>query len=264
MSLTVKTRLFLILFFLGIAGILSFLLVDLSAIIALIPVQVGTEIPTFTPALKLLSLIQPTLILAVAVLVGVTLAPKVGLRAPAAEALAAKREVGSALKSQLVPGIVGGVLGGVLIVLVSMLFKPVILPEILERIGRFGKFVPVPTRLLYGGLTEELLLRWGFMTLLVWLAWRFLQKGRTTPTKATFVGAILISSLVFGLGHLPIAFMLIPEAGLAVVLFVIIANSAFGLMAGYLYWKKGLESAMIAHMTAHLVMLAATYAGLYF
>lgn len=246
------------------AGILSFLLIDLSAIIALVPVPVGTEIPTFTPALKLLSLIQPTLILVVAVLVGLTLAPRVGLKAPAAESLAAKREVGSALRGQFVPGIVGGVLGGVCIVLVSVLFKPFLPPEILERIGKFGKSVPVPTRLLYGGITEELLLRWGFMTLLVWLAWRFLQKRRTTPTNAAFVGAILISSLVFGVAHLPIAFMVIPEAGLAVILFVIIANSAFGLMAGYLFWKMGLESAMIAHMTAHLVMLAGTYAGLYF
>ncbi|MGH9908665.1 MAG: CPBP family intramembrane glutamic endopeptidase, partial [Pyrinomonadaceae bacterium] len=251
-------------FLAGMAGILSFLLIDLSAMLALVPVPAGTKIPTFTPALKLLSLIQPSLILAVAVLVGVTLASRVGLRAPVAEALAARREVGSALRPQVVPGIVGGVLGGIVIVLVSVLFKALLPLEILERIGRFGRFVPVPTRLLYGGITEELLLRWGFMTLLVWLAWRFLQKGRTTPTNATFVGAILISSLVFGLGHLPIAFMLIPEAGVALTLFVIIANSAFGLMAGYLYWKKGLESAMIAHMTTHLVMFVATYAGFYF
>jgi hypothetical protein len=39
--------------------------------------------------------------------------------------------------------------------------------------------------------------------------------------------------------------MLVPEATHALVFFVIIANSAFGLVAGYLYWKKGLELAMV-------------------
>lgn len=43
--------------------------------------------------------------------------------------------------------------------------------------------------------------------------------------------------------------MLLPGFfGGALVLFVILANSAFGLVAGYLDWKRGLESAMIARL----------------
>ncbi|HEV8369213.1 MAG TPA: hypothetical protein VGQ39_14765 [Pyrinomonadaceae bacterium] len=76
-----KTRLFLILLA-GMAGVLSFLLVDLKALLALFPVPAGTEIPQVTPALKLLSLIQPTILLSVAVLIGVKLASKVGLSSP--------------------------------------------------------------------------------------------------------------------------------------------------------------------------------------
>jgi membrane protease YdiL (CAAX protease family) len=102
------------------------------------------------------------------------------------------------------------------------------------------------------------------MTLLVWAAWRLLQKGRSEPKPSYFVGAILVSSVVFGIGHLPIAFMLIPEATFALTIFVIVGNSIFGLVAGYLYWKRGLESAMIAHMLAHLVLLMASYFGAYF
>ncbi len=58
--------------------------------------------------------------------------------------------------------------------------------------------------------------------------------------------------------------MLFPEATHALTLFVIVGNSAFGLIAGYLYWKKGLESAMLAHMLAHVVMFTASYFGAYF
>jgi hypothetical protein len=60
----------------------------------------------------------------------------------------------------------------------------------------------------------------------------------------------------------PLAFMVIPEPTLVIVTFVIVANSAFGLICGYLYWKKGLESAIIGHMVGHIVMFTATYLGL--
>ena len=243
---------------------MSVVLVDWSKIIQLVPVEAGTEIPTITPAFRVLSLIQPSIILAVAVLLGIKLAPKAGLSAPLAEAVASQSDLAAAIKPQVIPGVVGGLLGTLCIVSVTAVFKPYMSSETIERIGQFTTLMPIPTRLLYGGITEELLLRWGFMTLLVWLMWRVLQRGRATPKKSYFVAAILLSSFVFGLGHLPVAFMLLPEATLAVVLFVITANSAFGLIAGYLYWKRGLESAMIAHMFGHLVMACASYARLYF
>jgi membrane protease YdiL (CAAX protease family) len=122
----------------------------------------------------------------------------------------------------------------------------------------------IPTRLLYGGITEELLLRWGFMTLVVWLVWRIFQKRRTTPTNGSFIAAILFSALIFALGHLPVALILFPDAIVPVALFVILANSAFGLVCGYLYWKRGLESAISAHMFGHIVLVSASYAGDYF
>lgn len=260
-----KTRLFVILWLAGLAGVLSFLLVDLSALVAILPVPAGKQIPKITLALKALSLIQPTAILSLAVLVGVALASKVGLSSPVAEAAAAGGvQLSSAFKRQVIPGVVGGLAGGIAIVLTTMLARRSLPSEVAVRIAELGKLIPLPTRLLYGGITEELLLRWGLMTLLVWAAWRLLQKGENKPKNVYFIVAILISSVVFGIGHLPIAFMLLPEATLALTLYVVVANSMFGLIAGYLYWKKGLESAMIAHMLAHVVLLTASYLGAYF
>jgi hypothetical protein len=259
-----KTRLFVILLSAGLAGVLSFLLVDLSALVASLPLPAGTEIPPITPAIKLLSLIQPAIILALAVLVGVALAPKVGLSSPAAEAASKGSLVWPALKPQIVPGIIGGLSGGGAIVAATLLAKPFLSAETVERIAAFGRLVPPPTRLLYGGITEELLVRWGLMTLLVWAAWRLLQRREGEPKPAYFVGAIVISSLVFGVGHLPVTYMILPEATAALTLYVIAANSVFGLIAGYLYWRRGLESAMLAHMLAHIVMLTASRFGAYY
>ena len=259
-----NTRLFVILLLAGLSGVLSILLVDLNGLIAILPVPAETEMPPITPALKLLSLVQPTILLAVAILVGVALAFKVGLSSPVAEAAAGGGNLASAFKPQIIPGFVGGLAGGVAIILIAMVSKPFLSPEVVQRIGEFGKFLPLPTRLLYGGITEELLLRWGFMTLLVWAAWRLFQKGQDRPKPAFFVGAILISSVVFAIAHLPVAFMLFPKMTLALTIFVIVGNSAFGLIAGYLYWKKGLESAMLAHALTHIVMFTASYFGAYF
>lgn len=259
-----RTRLFIILLTAGLAGVFSFLLIDLAALMALLPVPAGAEIPQITPAIKLLSLIQPAILLALAVLAGVALAHKVGLSSPAAEAAAGGGRVTASLKPQIVPGLVGGLAGGAAIVLTTLLAKPFLSPETAARVAAFGKLVPFPTRLLYGGITEELLLRWGLMTLLVWAAWRLLQRRAGEPRPAYVVGAILVSSFIFGVGHLPVAYLILPEATLALTVFVVAANSIFGLIAGYLYWKKGLEAAMLAHMLAHVVLYAASYFGAYF
>ena len=100
--------------------------------------------------------------------------------------------------------------------------------------------------MLYGGVTEELLLRWGIMTALVWLSWRVLQR-RQGAVHAGYVWlAILVSALLFAAGHLPAAAALIDVLDASVVAFVIGWNAAFGLLFGYLFWRYGLESAMLA------------------
>ena len=113
--------------------------------------------------------------------------------------------------------------------------------------------LPLVARVLYGGITEEVLLRWGFMSVLVWLAWRFLQHRQGT-VRGGFVGlAIVVSSVVFGVGHLPAAVVLLGGLDVSVAMYVVAANAVFGLLFGWLYWRFGLESAMVAHALTHVV-----------
>src|SRR5438876_1088175 len=213
--MTFKMKLFAILWLAGMVGVLSILLIDLSAVIASLPVRAGTKIPPITPALKLLTLVQPGILLILAVLLGVALAPKVRLSSPIAEAAASGRQLRRPLLPQIIPGLLGGMMGGVAIVLTAQLWKPLLAPEVIARIAGFGKLLPVPTRLLYGGITEELLMRWALMTVLVWAIWRLFQKGRERPNSSCYVSAILISSVVFGVGHLPVAFLVVPNVTLS-------------------------------------------------
>ena len=193
------------------------------------------------------SFLQSGLLLALAVWAGVALAPALGLRAPAFEAAATRRPITPALTPQLLPGFMAGMPGGFLLFAI-LRFSPIDLAELQARFNP-----PLLARMLYGGITEELLLRWGLMTALVWLAWRFLQGRRGTVRGGLVWLAIAVSALIFGLGHLPVAFVVIDTMTANIVLFVIGANAMFGVLFGWLFWRSGLESAMIAHAVAHAV-----------
>jgi hypothetical protein len=227
----------------------------------MVPAREGTSLPASLWLLKLLSLIQPTLLVAAAVFAGVSLAPKVNLSAPAFEASARGDSFIAALKPQIISGVIAGLIAAVVIVLSWALLKPFLPVEFAVRAETFNRLVPLPTRLLYGGITEEILLRWGLLTLLVWAAWRVFQRGRRQPGAVCFVGAILVSSIVFGVGHLPVTVAIGGPLTLPVVAYIITANSVFGLIAGYLYWRKGLEAAITAHMLAHVGIVSASYLG---
>lgn len=113
--------------------------------------------------------------------------------------------------------------------------------------------VPLIARVLYGGITEELLLRWGLMTVLVWIAWRLLQRRKGTPQIVYIWLAIVVSALLFGAGHLPAAAAQVGELTADVAAFVVGANTVFGILFGFLFWRYGLEAAIIAHAFAHMV-----------
>lgn len=251
-------RLFLVLWVLGMVGVLSFLMVDLEALIAMMPLPEDqkTDLPAWY-VLKLASVVQPAILVTIAVLVGMWLAPKVGLRSPGAEAFAERRPVMPELRPQVFPGIVAGILSGMAIVACWLLFRPFLEADFVVRSEAFNKMIPAAVRFLYGGLTEEVLLRWGMMTFLVWLFWLIFGRGSERPAGSVFVAAIAISALLFGVGHLPIASLLSGGLTVQLTLFVITANSIFGIVAGFLYWRLGLESAMIAHIFAHVVLLSA-------
>ena len=254
-------RLFLILWIAGMAGVLSFLLVDLSALIAALPLPEGTPPPELPPPalLKLVAIIQPAVLTSLAVLIGIWLAPKVGLHAPVAAAIAERRLIMRELRPQIVPGVVAGLVSGVAIIAAWVIAKPFLPEAFVLRSLEFNKFIPPPVRILYGGFTEEILLRWGVMTFLVWLMRRIFQRDSNDVRAIFVVVAIVISAVVFGLGHLPIASALAGGLTIPIVAYVVSANSLFGIVAGFLYWRRGLEAAMIAHMLAHVVLITAIY-----
>jgi len=201
--------------------------------------------------IKLLSLINPTLLLLITVVVGTIFYQKVNLSVPIIEKIVGISDKPLNLTKILTFGVIGGIIAGLVISIVALLFNP-ILPAEFKELGESIK-PTLATRFLYGGFTEEILMRFGLMTLIVWGASK-LTKG----TKPFIYGiGISIAAVLFALGHFPVAFQVIENPPITLLSYILIANSLGGLIFGWLYWKKGLESAFIAHIFAHVVMIFA-------
>lgn len=211
------------------------LLVDLSAI----PVPLET--------LQLAAALQSTLLVMAAAFLGASAAPRVGVSAPAISAIAGGGGVLDAWRPQLVPGFVGGCIGAVVIVAFYAFA-----PEPLRAVQPEAP-LPLTVRVLYGGITEEVLMRWGLMTAIAWLGWRILQRDAQRPSAAVMWAAIAVSALLFGLSHLPAVAQSLPALSASVVAYTTIGNALFGVVAGYLFWRYGLEAAIVAHVSAHVL-----------
>ncbi|KAF1686276.1 CPBP family intramembrane metalloprotease [Pseudoxanthomonas broegbernensis] len=101
----------------------------------------------------------------------------------------------------------------------------------------------------YGGIAEELQLRLFLMTLLVWVV----ARRRGAPPPSAYWVAIAVAALLFGAGHLPAAAH-VWGLDAAVVARTLLLNGVGGMVFGWLYWKRGIEMAMLAHFAADLVL----------
>jgi len=54
---------------------------------------------------------------------------------------------------------------------------------------------------------------------------------------------------------LPAAALLVPHLTPGMIAWILIGNASFSLIAGWLYWKAGLEAAIIAHIASHVGIL---------
>ena len=198
------------------------------------------------------TLAQSFLLVAAAAAAGTALAPKVGLTAPFFQALASGGSLWEALAPQLGPAIALGTGGALTIVAAYYLcFRPRLDSQTTRSMEELRLTLGPWARLLYGGVVEEVLFRWGVMTLLTWLGTLLLG----SPTPALLWTVIVISGVLFGLGHLPSYRLAGCQVTPMLLALMIVLNLWATLICGWLFWQYGLLAAMLAHMLYHLVWL---------
>jgi membrane protease YdiL (CAAX protease family) len=104
------------------------------------------------------------------------------------------------------------------------------------------------------GITEETAYRLFVLSLLALLGSRIFRSQTGRPAPKFLWAASILSGILFGLAHLPLARQLgIPIDAIGVIR-IIIHNGVPGVVYGWLFWTFGLESAMLAHASADVVL----------
>jgi membrane protease YdiL (CAAX protease family) len=101
------------------------------------------------------------------------------------------------------------------------------------------------------GVNEEILLRLGFMTFVAWVLTR-ISRRKNVGAVAGWT-SIILAALVFGAMHLPIASTL-TKLSFPVVVWLLVANGLVGIACGWLYWRRSLLAAMIAHFATDIIL----------
>ena len=188
-----------------------------------------------------LLLVQPAILLLALAFAGSWAAPRCGfaLRAPMAPS-ARLLQAGS------------GLLLGILVAAADHLARsawqaaPGMPPGIVEGWTPASALVG----LLYGGVVEEVMLRWGVMSLLVLALWRGLARRAQNPPRWCLLAGIALAALIFAAAHLP-ALAHMPLDG-AILARTLILNGLAGLLFGWLFARRDLLAAILAHASAHL------------
>jgi hypothetical protein len=206
------------------------------------------------PLSKLLlgSLVQKAVLFAVVVAIGLRAAHAVGLRAPYIEA-AIEGRVPSDDASRVLQVAIGlGLISGLFLMLLDVMLFPR-LPVSFQNLARQTTIWENFTACFYGGVNEELLMRLFGMSGLVWLLSRVWHAPSGTPTDGVFWVAILTMAILFALGHLPATRALAGSITPLLLARALVLNIPVGLICGWLFWRKGIEAAIIAHFAADVV-----------
>ncbi|MFC4550595.1 MULTISPECIES: CPBP family intramembrane glutamic endopeptidase [Halorussus] len=223
------------------------------------------------PALAALVMIQPAILLAISVGVGLALAPRVGLRSHVDERVRGGPPVLGALRPEVTTAAAVGAAAYLAVVALDVAFAPLVAEDLAavtptpQTTTLAGLLSSLSVRLLYGGITEELLLRWGLLTLFAWVVHsvrsRVAGERRATLASSTAWVAIVASAVLFGVGHLP-ALATVVEPTPALVVRTVGLNAVAGVGFGWLYWRRSLEAAMVAHMAFHVALVGVSAVAL--
>lgn len=110
-------------------------------------------------------------------------------------------------------------------------------------------------RLVYLGVGQELVLRWGLVSLVAFFAITWFDVGDGDRTRR----AIVIGSIaVVAMGAAVISTPAPGVVGAATAVRVFLVNAVPGLVFGWLFWRYALEVAMVSHAVAHLPIVLAS------
>jgi membrane protease YdiL (CAAX protease family) len=186
---------------------------------------------------------------------------RIGLGAPILDGWLRGQAVGQQARAIVRPALVAGLgLGALLVLVAEFGFGPALQAEIKQQgiVLVAGGHPPLRQGLLalpYGAFFEEQLIRLVVLSLLAWLGSLLFHTVDGRPVPAILWGATILASIPFALGHLPAAAAIDLPLDALVVMRTLALNLPLSIAFGWLFWSRGLESAMLAHFCADVLVV---------
>jgi membrane protease YdiL (CAAX protease family) len=227
--------LFVALFILGATGVASLLLI--------LPDMAGVPRP--------LLLLNPSILLIIGTFLGIILTGRLGWRSAIADLINRQPtsfRVGTTAKVLLV-----SIIGGCVIAIADQLLRPLwqtssAATSMVDAWSPAALLVGV----LYGGITEEIMFRWGMLSLVVWGLWKLIARREASPSPAIVWLGIVVTAVLFGLGHLPALQLSGAELTTGLVIRTVGFNMLVSMLFAWMFVRHNLETAMFAHAGFHL------------
>lgn len=129
------------------------------------------------------------------------------------------------------------------------------IPSLTDYYVSAGKFDMTTwiASIVYGGITEELLMRLFFMSIMAMVVWKAVYADRTIAPHQSLIAANFVAAFLFAAGHLPITAAMFGGLTPMLLLRCFLLNGGAGLLFGRFYRQYGIQYAMLSHMIFHII-----------
>lgn len=232
-------------------------LVGITACAALIPVVVDTYFIQSIPAVTVeqlpllgLALLVGGMLLAGLTFFGLRLSGLAGVET--APVLEGKHTFGEIFRPAVLIGIGSGVI-------VAVLNRLLPIPALFPAPNSLPSLDANLLKAFYGGVFEELFLRLLAIPLIAILIFSIektlSQKMDWAPRKPVMWLAISLVALLYGCANLAVAAQYSQPITIYIAAQVLLSHGFLGIALGWLFWRKGIEAAIMAHLTTNLFLL---------
>ncbi|MBL0935258.1 MAG: CPBP family intramembrane metalloprotease [Rhizobiaceae bacterium] len=214
-------------------------------------------LPPVTDLPRWAYVVNPVLMLAVFVAAGTLIAPACGFRSRVAER--ASGHAVSLLPPRAARFAVMGIAAGIVVGLADHATRALwqdphgLTPALTDN----WRLASLTVGIFYGGVVEEITVRWGVMSLAVLLVWKAFGRNAPRPSANHVWTGIAIAAILFALGHLPALASSGVEFTQALVFRTLFWNASLGLLFGALFARHDLEAAILAHAGFHVGLMPA-------
>ena len=140
----------------------------------------------------------------------------------------------------------------VVIALLNLSFDVVFqswLPELFQPNFSIPNINQIASNVLYQGVGQEILLRWGIMTTLIYV---FSSRGRDLNRWVYIVG-IIFTAILYGFAQSNA--LAGADAGIILLIRTLLLNGLPGMAFGWLYYKFHFEAAVFSHVLANILII---------